>query len=97
MHLYEIHSLTLWLQPISIFLMNYRTNFVIFGMIHQHVIFFMECNFLSSGELYVDHTHNYLSDLFEYCFRWHSISLRECFLGSSSHQTEGTKSKESRG
>jgi len=26
--------------------MNYRTNFVIFGMIHRHVIYFMKCHFL---------------------------------------------------
>jgi len=49
MHFYEICSLPLWLQPV--FLMKYRTNFVIFGMIHQHMIFFMKCHFLGSAEL----------------------------------------------
>jgi len=44
MHLYEMRSLPLW----PIFSMHHRTNFVIFGMIHQHVIFFMECDFLGS-------------------------------------------------
>jgi len=36
--------------------MNYRTNFVIFGMIHQHVIFFMKYHFLGTGVLRVNHT-----------------------------------------
>ena len=49
MHLYEVRSLPLWIQPI--FLMKYGTDFVIFGMIHQHAIFFMNCHFLGSGEL----------------------------------------------
>jgi len=76
--------------------MNYGTNFVIFEMFHQHVIFFIKCHFLGSGELCVNHTHNCLNWLFEYCFRCHSIYLRERFFSSSSHQNEGMKSKESR-
>ena len=57
--------------------MNQRANFVIFGIIHEHVIFLMKWHFLRSGELCVNHTHNCLIWLFEYCFRCHNISIRE--------------------
>ena len=77
-------------------LMKYRTNFVIFGIIHQHMIFLMKCNFLGSGELCVNYIHNCLNWLSEYCFRCHSTSLREWFHSSSSHQNGGTKSNYSR-
>jgi len=42
-------------------LMKYETNFVIFGIIHQHMIFFMKCHFLGSGELCVNYIHNDLN------------------------------------
>ena len=66
---------------------------MIFGIIHQHVIFFMKCHFHGTGELCVNYIHNGLNWFSEYCFRCHSISLREWFLSSSSRQNGGTKSK----
>jgi len=60
-------------------ILKYRTNFVIFGIIHQHVICFMKCHFLDSGGLCVNNTHNCLNGLFEYCFNCHNISLRVVF------------------
>jgi len=63
--------------------------------IHQHMIFFMKCHFLGSGELCVNHIHNDLNWLSKYCFRCHNIYLRECFFSSSSRQNRGTKSKNS--
>jgi len=56
----------------------------------------MKCRILGSGELWVNHTHNCLNWLYEYYFHCHNKSLRECFFSSSSHQNQGTKSKESR-
>jgi len=75
--------------------MKYRTNFAILGMIHQHMILFMKCHFLSSGELCVNHIHIGLNWISEYCFHCHNMSLRECFFGSSSHQNGDTKSNDS--
>jgi len=50
-------------KAISIF----RTNFLIFGMVKQHVIFFRKCHFFGSGVLCVNLTHNCLNRLFKYC------------------------------
>jgi len=41
---------------------------VIFGIIHEHVIFLMKCHSLGSNELCVNHTHNCLIWLFEIFF-----------------------------
>ena len=156
MHLYEVRSLPLWIQPI--FLMKYGTNFVIFGMIHQHAIFFMNCHFPGSGGLCaglqpgfmvqrgkihfqggkifvfiicskqffsghnkvwgtqkiwgsllpnappwlrawlcVNHTHNGLNWLSEFCFRCHNISAREVFqLQLTSNRRHEIKAKSNR-
>ena len=71
--------------------------FLNFGMIHKHVIFFTKYHFFGSGELCVILKTVWMNWHSEYCFRCHSISLRVCFFSSSSHQNEGTNSKESRG
>jgi len=70
-----------------------RTNFAIFGMIHQHMTFLMKCYFLRSGELWVNHIHIGLNWLSKHCFHCNNMSLRECFFSSNSHQNGGTKSK----
>jgi len=49
-------------------LMKYRTDFVIFGIIHQHMKFFIKRHFLCSGELCVNYIRNCLNWLSEYCF-----------------------------
>jgi len=56
-NLYEIRFLPL------LFLANIldRINLVIFGIIHEHVIFFIKCHFLDSCELCVNHTHSLCS------------------------------------
>jgi len=44
--------------------MKYRTNFAVLAMIHQHMILFMKCHFLGSGELCMNLIHiglNWLS------------------------------------
>ena len=56
--------------------------------IHRHMIFFMKCHFLGSGELCVNHIHNVLNWLSNYCFRCHNISLREWFSALAHVKTE---------
>jgi len=53
-------------------------------MVHQHIIFFMKCHFLGSGELYVNHDHNGLNWLSTYCFRCH-IYLWESGCSALAH------------
>jgi len=41
---------------------------VIFGIIHEHVIFRTKCHFVGSGELCVNYTHNLKALVFLYAF-----------------------------
>ena len=55
-HSYEISSRLLWM--LVIFLMNYKTNFMILEKIRPHVMFFRKGLSLSSGVLCANPTRN---------------------------------------
>jgi len=80
--------------------MNYRTNFVIW-MTSEWFLnawsFSRNVTFSTLVSCAWTTTTTVLNWRFEQCFRYHSISLQECFFSSSSHQNEGTKSKENQG